>query len=153
MKLCSKLVFPKHDLRIWHTLRIQTSLFLMVALFELQKPANDAEPPEHFVAERKCLCVSRKVVFCSIHQDIQILVPISYLKLRSYIYRRSHRQREATGGHGRPREATGGHGRTLGCHGSHPGGQRPMLIRCSNTFAKSTYKYSNSRANIDLYSR
>ena len=60
------------------------------------------------IARRNCLCVSGKVVLWSIHKDIENLVPLSHLTPRNYIYRPSPRQREATGGHGRPREATGG---------------------------------------------
>ena len=58
------------------------------------------------IAGRKCMCVSGKVALWPKHFDIRILVPMSYLKLWSYIYGPSRHHREATGGHGRPRETT-----------------------------------------------
>ena len=39
--------------------------------------------PEISIARQKCLCVSGKVVVWSKHFDIVILVPMSYLKLRT----------------------------------------------------------------------
>ena len=62
------------------------NLFFKLALFEFRTAANDGNFLEISIARRKCLCVSRKVVLWSKHFDIRILVPMSYLKLCTYIY-------------------------------------------------------------------
>ena len=69
-----------------------------------------------WIARRKCLCVSGKVVLWSIHWDIRVLVPIRYFNLWNYIYLPSSRQREAAGGYGMPPGGNGRQHRQISAH-------------------------------------
>ena len=55
--------------------------FCLVALLSSRPPQTMGQILEIPIVERKCLCVSRKVVLWSKHFGVRMLVPMSYVKL------------------------------------------------------------------------
>ena len=93
------------------TLRIQAFSFVEVALFELYTPKTMGFVLEISVAGRKCLYVSRKMVFLvdtlghsCLGTNVVFKTLHLYIYIYIYIYTYISSVPSSTGGHGKPRE-------------------------------------------------